>query len=213
MCHSLTWSCNCDAQLFISSCVASGFEPQTVKLYWCSASTEAWAFTISYIGGLPVKYLTIKLDTDDRKRCQKKKITNTFHRWIVGQFDFNMHSTDRIQNVSLSKNCTYICFDINDCQSTKSCQCDTQSRNCVGGLLLYSCQEQAGASSSPKLFKSKLLRSKVTYIRSWPVCTSCTEESVSSREKKWEMVLRQKCSRQFPSRTNLSGCDSTDDSC
>lgn len=163
---------------------------------------------------------------------KKKKITNTFHRWIVGQFDFNMHSTDRIQNVSLSKNCTYICFDINDCQSTKSCQCDTQSRNCVGGLLLYSCQEQVGgspplhsvscqplltclpnASSSPKLFKSKLLRSKVTYIRSWPVCTSCTEESVSSREKKWEMVLRQKCSRQFPSRTNLSGCDSTDDSC
>lgn len=116
------------------------------------------------------------------------------------------------------QNCTCVHFDINDRQSTKSCQRDAQSRDCGGGLMLYGCQEQASgtpllasvccqllltclpnASSPPELFKQlrppKLLRSEVTYVRWWPVCcTSRTEESVSFWEKTWEKVWRQGCS-------------------
>lgn len=58
---------------------------------------------------------------------------------ILELFFLNIHLTNRkkIQHVSLSKLYVYICFDINDCQSKKHCQCDAQSGDCVGGLMLY----------------------------------------------------------------------------
>lgn len=95
---------------------------------------------------LPIKYLqtnTTLWIPQGKKNKIHIHILILFAKLLTTQTKKNA-----IWEVLLSK-LYIVCFDSNDCQSTKSCHYDAWSREYVGGLMLFGCQEQAGGSLHP----------------------------------------------------------------